>query len=465
MKKIKDKIREMFKGCMFYLTKMHPARVIVLGFALIILFGALLLTLPISSSSGESTNFVDALFTATSAVCVTGLVVVDTGTHWSSFGQTIILLLIQVGGLGFLTVGALFAIIAKKKLNLKERVLIQESLNQFDLSGIVTLVKNVLLITFFVEGIGALLLSMAFIPEMGVIQGLFFGIFHSVSAFCNAGFDLMGGIAGEFSSLTSYVSNPLIVLTISSLIVLGSLGFTVMVDILKRKGFKKLSTHSKIALITTAILILFGFLSIFIIEFNNPDTLGSLNFGGKILASLFQSITTRTAGFNTVDLSLMHEGVIFILIILMFIGASPASTGGGVKTTTIATMFLSVKAFIIGKEDVEIFKRRIDVYTIRKTIGIVFLAICIVTGGTIILCVFEPNFNLLEAGFEAMSAFTTAGLSIVGSGNLTLIGKILIMIFMFMGRVGSLTIFMAFASRNSMRHSHIRYPEDKILVG
>ena len=465
MKKLKSKISTVFKRVMVSLTKMQPARVMVMGFALIILIGAILLSLPISTNSGKGINFVDALFTATSAVCVTGLIVVDTGTYWSAFGQTIIILLIQIGGLGFMTIGTLFALIAKKKINLKERILIQESLNQFDLSGVVTLAKNVLMLTFLIEGVGAILLSFVFVPQLGFINGLFYSLFHSISAFCNAGFDLMGPVAGEFSSLTSYVVNPMIVLTITGLIVLGSLGFPVMLDVMKNRKTKKLSLHSKLALLSTGILISLGFIIIFIVEFSNPNTIGDLSLGEKALASLFQSVTTRTAGFNTIDLSLMHEGVIFVLIILMFVGASPASTGGGIKTTTIATMLLSVKAFILGKEDVEIFKRRIDVYTIRKTIGIVFLGVMIVIGGTIVLSIVEPNFNLLEAGFEVVSAFTTAGLSIRGSANLTLLGKILIMIFMFMGRTGSLTVFMAFASKNTMKHSHIRYPEDKVLVG
>lgn len=465
VKKIKTKINTILKRIMFSFTKMQPSRIIVIGFALIILIGAILLSLPISTSSGQGINFIDALFTATSAVCVTGLIVVDTGTFWSSFGQTIIILLIQVGGIGFMAMGALFAIIAKKKINLKERILIQESLNQFDLSGVVTLAKNVLMLTFLIEGIGAILLSLVFIPQLGFIDGLFYSLFHSISAFCNAGFDIMGGISGEFTSLTSYVANPIIVLTISTLITLGGLGFTVILDIVRNKKINKLSLHSKLVLISTSVIISLGFIIIFIVEFSNPDTIGNLSLSGKALASLFQTVTTRTAGFNTIDLSLMHEGVIFVLMILMFIGASPASTGGGVKTTTVATMLLSIKAFALGREDVQIFKRRIDVYTIRKTVCIMSLGIITVTSGTIILSLVEPNFNLLEAGFEVVSAFTTAGLSIGGSANLTLIGKIIIMLFMFMGRVGSLTVFMALASKNTMKPSHIKYPEEKVLVG
>lgn len=465
MKKIKTKIEQMIRKGVFFITRTPPSRIMVIGFAIIILIGAILLSLPIATNSGKQIGFLDALFTATSAVCVTGLVVVDTGTYWSEFGQSVIILLIQIGGLGFMTIATLFALIAKKKINLKERLLIQESLNQFDLSGVVALAKNVLVITFLIEGVGALLLSTVFIPQLGFIKGFFYSLFHSISAFCNAGFDLMGSISGEYSSLTSYMANPMIVLTISTLIVLGGLGFPVIIDIIKNKDIKRFSIHSKLVILTTAILVLLGFIIIFITEFNNVKTLGSLDFGGKILASLFQSVTTRTAGFNTIDLSLMHEGIIFVMIILMFIGASPASTGGGIKTTTIAILLLSVKAFITGKEDVEVFKRRIDVYTIRKTIGIVFVGGMVVIGGTVILSLTEPNFNLLQAGFEVASAFTTAGLSIVGSTHLTPVGKIIIMIFMFMGRAGSLTVVMALVSNKTAKHAHIRYPEGKVLVG
>lgn len=465
MGKLYKKTNKVFKNLVGFMTRLSPARVMVLGFAGIIFIGAILLNLPISSNTGESIGFLDALFTSTSAVCVTGLVVVDTGTYWSEFGQTVIIMLIQIGGLGFMTIATMFALISKKKINLKERLLIQESLNQFDLSGVVSLAKNVLTITFLIEGIGALLLSFVFVPKLGFLDGIFYSIFHSISAFCNAGFDLMGPISGEFSSLTSFVSNPIISLTISILIVLGGLGFPVIIDFVKNKRLNRMSLHSKITLVTTAILILIGALLIFIIEYKNPKTLGSLGWDGKILASLFQSVTTRTAGFNTIDLSIMHESAIFIIIMLMFIGASPASTGGGIKTTTFAITLLSVKSFVTGREDVEVYKRRIDGVTVRKTIGIVFIGVMAVISGTIILSIIEPEFNLLQSSFEVVSAFTTAGLSIGGSLNLTPIGKMIIILFMFMGRAGSLTILMALVSKKKSTHPNIRYPEGKVLVG
>lgn len=438
----------------------------VLGFAFIILVGAFLLNLPIASKNGESVGVINALFTATSAVCVTGLIAVDTATHWTTFGHIVIITLIQIGGLGFMTIATLFALIAKKKINLKERLLIQESLNQFDLSGLVKLTRHVLMITFIIEGIGALMLATQFIPELGFGKGVWYGIFHSISAFCNAGFDLMGSVSGPYTSLTLYVNNFTVSATVCSLILLGGLGFPVILDIIKVQKFKKLAIHSKVVLVTTAIVTALSVIVIFIVEFNNPDTMGSFSFGNKILASIFQSITARTAGFNTIDLALMHQGGIFVIIMLMFIGASPASTGGGIKTTTIATVALYVKSSILGKEDVEVYGRRLDMSIIKKSMGIFFIAISMISLGTLLISITEPQFSLVDAWFEVMSALTTAGLSIGGSPSLSIVGKILIMCYMFIGRVGSLTIFVALTAKTAKaKNTHIRYPEGKILVG
>lgn len=447
------------------INKMEPTQIMVSGFALVIFIGALLLNLPIASQSGESIGFLDALFTATSAVCVTGLVVVDTATYWSGFGHAIIIMLIQIGGLGFMTITTMFALLTKKRINLRERLLIQESLNQIDLSGLVRLTRYVLLMTFIIEGIGAMFLSTVFIPKFGFSKGTWYSVFHAISAFCNAGFDLMGGISGEFSSLTSYVNNFTITITISVLIIFGGIGYPVILDIIRNKKISKLTIHSKVVLMTTFILISIGTIFIFLVEYNNPDTLGNLPMGGKLLASLFQSITTRTAGFNTVDLSLMHQGSLFVMMILMFIGASPASTGGGIKTTTLATLILSVKSFILGKEDIEVYERRIDGLTVRKSLGIFFMAISLAAIGTLLISITEPSFSLVEAGFEVISAIATVGLSIGGSPNLSVVGKIIIMLFMFMGRVGSLTIFMAIVSKGIRKKQLVRYPEGKIIVG
>ena len=448
------------------INKLQPTQMMVLGFAFIILVGAFLLNLPIASKNGESVGVINALFTATSAVCVTGLIAVDTATHWTTFGHIVIITLIQIGGLGFMTIATLFALIAKKKINLKERLLIQESLNQFDLSGLVKLTRHVLMMTFIIEGIGALMLATQFIPELGLGKGVWYGIFHSISAFCNAGFDLMGSVSGPYTSLTSYVNNFIVSATVCSLILLGGLGFPVILDIIKVQKFKKLAIHSKVVLVTTAIVTALSVIIIFIVEFNNPDTMGNFSFGNKILASIFQSITARTAGFNTIDLALMHQGGIFVIIMLMFIGASPASTGGGIKTTTIATVALYVKSSILGKEDVEVYGRRLDMSIIKKSMGIFFIAISMISLGTLLISITEPQFSLVDAWFEVMSALTTAGLSIGGSPSLSIVGKILIMCYMFIGRVGSLTIFVALTAKTAKaKNTHIRYPEGKILVG
>ena len=458
MKKIVKKFSEI-------INKMEPTQVIVIGFALIILVGAILLSMPISTQNGERIGFLDALFTSTSAVCVTGLVAVDTATYWSFFGQLVIITLIQIGGLGFMTVTTLVALIIKKRINLKERLLIQESLNQIDLSGLVKLTRYILLTTVLIEGTGALLLSTVFIPQFGMLKGIWYSIFHAISAFCNAGFDLMGVVSGPFSSLTYYVNNFTITITISLLIILGGIGFPVILDVVRNKKLSKLNIHSKIVLFSTAVLIVFGMLFILVLEYNNPKTLGQLGFGGKILASLFQSVTLRTAGFNTIDLSVMRESSIFLMIVLMFIGASPASTGGGIKTTTIATLILAVKSFIFGKQDIEVCERRIGEITVKKSLGIFLIGITLFLIGTFIISITNPKFSLLEVEFEVVSAIATVGLSIGGSPSLSILGKIFIMIFMFMGRVGSLTIFMALASRGTKKKPPIRDPEGKIIVG
>ena len=437
----------------------------VIGFGILILFGAIILNLPISTQKGKSIGFLNALFTSTSAVCVTGLVVVDTGTYWSEFGQFVIITLIQTGGLGFMTIAPMFSLLAKKRINLRERLLIQESLNQKDLSGLVKLTRYIIMMTFAIEGIGALFLSMVYIPRFGLGKGIWYSIFHSISAFCNAGFDLMGPVSGQYSSLTYFVDSTLINVVICGLIILGGIGFPVLLDVINNKKYSKLNVHSKIVINTTGILILIGFLFIFIAEFNNKDTLGTLNIKEKFLSSLFQSVTLRTAGYNTIDLTLLSESTLFLMLILMLIGASPASTGGGLKTTTIATLFLTVKSFIIGKEDIEVYQRRISDATVKKSLGIFFIGVFISLFGTLMLTIVNPGFTLLESSFEVISAYATVGLSIGGTPSLTYFGKIIIIILMFLGRVGSLTIFIALLSKNSRIKSKIRYPEGKIIVG
>ena len=458
-------MKTILKKLLSKINTMEPAQVMVIGFGVVILFGGLILNLPIATKSGESAGFLNALFTSTSAVCVTGLIVVDTSTYWSEFGQFVIITLIQTGGFGFMTIATMFSLLIGKKINLRERLLIQESLNQRDLSGLVKLTRYIIMMTFAIEGIGALLLSMVFIPEFGLLKGIWYSIFHSISAFCNAGFDLMGTTTGEFSSLMSFVDNALINFVIGGLIILGGIGFPVILDVINNRKYSKLNIHSKIVINTSAILIILGFLFIFIAEFNNKASLGNLDMKGKLLSSFFQSVTLRTAGYTTIDLSLLKESTLFFMIILMIIGASPASTGGGLKTTTVATLFLTVKSFILGKEDIEVYQRRIGDTTVKKSLGIFFIGVFIALFGTLILTIVNPEYTLIESIFEVVSAFATVGLSIGGTPSLTVLGKILIMMLMFLGRVGSLTIFIALLSRNNKVKSKIRYPEGKIIVG
>ncbi|XAM43324.1 Ktr system potassium uptake protein B [Terrisporobacter petrolearius] len=458
-------MKTMLKKLLIKANTMEPAQVMVIGFGVVILFGGLILNLPIAAKSGKSVGLLNALFTSTSAVCVTGLVVVDTSTYWNEFGQLVIISLIQIGGLGFMTMATMFSLLTGKKINLRERLLIQESLNQRDLSGLVKLTRYIIMMTFAIEGTGALLLSMVFIPKLGLIKGIWYSIFHSISAFCNAGFDLMGPISGEYSSLMYYVDNSLINLVICGLIILGGIGFPVLLDVINNKKYSKLNVHSKIVINTTAILIAIGFLFIFIVEFNNKGSLGGLNMKEKLLSSLFQSVTLRTAGYSTIDLTLLKESTLFLMIILMLIGASPASTGGGLKTTTVATLFLTVKSFILGKEDIEVYQRRISSTTVRKSLGIFFIGVFVALFGTLMLTIVSPGFSLLESAFEVVSAFATVGLSLGGSPTLTAFGKIIIMVLMFSGRVGSLTIFIALLSRSKKIKSKVRYAEGKIIVG
>lgn len=439
--------------------KIKPVQVLVVGFALVILTGALLLTLPVSSSSGVRTPFIDALFTSTTSVCVTGLITVDTGTHWSYFGKTVIMLLIQIGGLGFMSFATLIFLVLGKRITFQERLVMQEAMNTFSLQGLVKLAKYILIFTFTVEGIGALLLSTVFIPDYGFLKGIYFSIFHAVSAFCNAGIDLIG----EFRSLTGYAENPTIILTIGSLIVIGGLGFTVWYEIFNYRKQKKLSLHSKIVLTITAILIVGGTLLMFLFEVNNPLTIAPMSFKGKILSSWFAAVTPRTAGFNSVPTADMSPAGRFLTIILMFIGGSSGSTAGGIKTTTAGILAMTVISVIKGREDTEIYERRIGKEIIYRALTITVIGFTLVMTVSMILSVTEVGASLEYIIYEATSAFGTVGLTLGLTPELTFIGKAIIIFTMFCGRVGPLTIVLALAGKHSK--NTIKYPEDKILVG
>ncbi|MGQ9825272.1 MAG: TrkH family potassium uptake protein [Desulfotomaculales bacterium] len=432
-----------------------PAKTLVAGFAFVILSGALFLCLPFASATGRPADFLTALFTATSAVCVTGLAVVDTGTYWSFWGQLIIMLLIQTGGLGFMTMATLFFLILGKKIGLKERILIRESLNQEDVAGVVRLVRGVLLFTFLTEGFFALVLSVRWYYDFGWPRCLWQGVFHAVSAFNNAGFDLFG----DFRSLTAYVDDPVVVLSVSALIVLGGLGFSVVLNLFRWRR-ERLSLHSRLVLWVTSLLLGGAFFCFLFLEWTNA--LKDLSLSGKILASLFQSVTPRTAGFNTVDIASLRPATQFFLIILMFIGASPGSTGGGIKTTTFGLLVLAAWSLARGAEETCVMRRRIPAGQVYKAIAVALLALFLVTVSVLVLNITERA-DFLSILFETVSAFGTVGLSMGLTPHLSASGRILIIMTMFCGRLGPLTLAFALARRK--KKFPVRYPEERILIG
>ena len=443
-------------------VRMTPARMIFLGFILLILLGALLLSLPISSNNGTNTNFIDALFTATSSVCVTGLVVVDTNTYWSMFGKIIILMLIQIGALGIMSVVTLLSVITGKNLGLSQRMAIKESISNYSLENIVTVFKNILKVTLIIESIGAIITSIELIPIYGPFEGIGKSIFHSVSAFCNAGFDVFGTNTDEFTSLTKFHSNFLIMLTTSALIIIGGLGFIVWDDIAKNKRFSRFTLHTKIVLIMTLVLIVSGTVLFMIFEKDNTMNVFPLHI--KVLNSFFQSVTTRTAGFNSISLSEMKPITGLITIILMFIGAAPGSTAGGIKITTFFVLIVTVISFIRGHSEVQILKRRITSDIIIKAISIVFLSFTLIVITTIVLLINNEG-SLLQSLFEATSAFATVGLSTGITPGLSNPSKYQLITTMLLGRVGIITTFAAFTTKQGKDNVTYRYPEGKITVG
>lgn len=441
--------------------KLTPYQILVLGFAGLILSGALLLMLPIAAADGTGLSFIDALFTATSAVCVTGLIVVDTGTYFSLFGQLVIISLIQAGGLGIMAMSTLMAMLIGKKINLKQRLVMQEALNQFTIAGVVRLTQYIIKVTLLIEFIGGTILAIRWYQDLG-LKGIYFGYWHAISSFCNAGFDLLGSVNGKFSSATGYVDDIVVNVVISLLIILGGIGFTVIADVWTNRRFDRLSLHSKVVLITTLVLIVFGAVVIFLLEYDNFNTLGKLSWQGKFLASYFQSVTTRTAGWNTVDLGKLTDATLFFMVILMFIGASPTSTGGGIKTSTTGVLAAAIWALIRGRQDAEMFERRIPQAIIYKAFSVMLISAVLVIFVTMMLSITEnkPFINLL---FEATSAFGTVGLTTGITPTLTTPGKMWLIVTMFAGRVGPVTLALALALKN--RKGNIQYPEGKLIIG
>lgn len=438
-----------------------PAQYISLSFLIIILLGGFVLYLPISYNSSVSPSAIDCIFTAASAVCVTGQVVLDTSITWSPFGQAWILLLIQIGGIGFVTILTAITLALKKKVSLSSRVLATESLNQNEVSNISTIIKKVSQLTLIIESIGALLLSLYFIPNYGFLKGAFFSIFHSISAFCNAGFDLMGQYSGEFSSLTSFYNNIYVNLIIVSLIILGGLGFITITELINKRSFKKISLHSKIVLSTTSFLIVTGTILIFILEYSNPNTLGPLTLGEKILTSFFQSVTTRTAGFNTIDLVSMNTATIIVFFILMIIGSSPSSTGGGIKTTTFFSSIIFAKSVILNR-DYNAFHKRIPEKIINKALTTALISIGAISLFSVLISIFEPHLNLEQITFEVISSLATVGLSLGVTPLLSTPSKILLILAMFLGRVGAITVLIAIVKTS--KNNKIKYTEESILI-
>ena len=435
---------------------MTPFQVISLGFLSVILAGSLLLMLPISSRSGQWTSFLDSLFTATSAVCVTGLIVHDTATYWSLFGQGVILLLIQIGGMGIVTVAIAIATVSGRKIGLKQRSIMQEAIAAPNVGGIVRRTEFIIKTAILIEMIGAMALLPVFCKDFGILKGIWYSLFHSISAFCNAGFDLMG-VRAPFSSLTSYVSQPVVNVTIMALIVTGGIGFLTWEDIKNNQWHvKKYRMQSKVILVVTGALILLPAIGFFFLEFSD------LPLGERIWASLFQSVTPRTAGFNTVDLTLLSEVGVMMTIVLMLIGGSPGSTAGGMKTTTVAVLFSTAISVFRQKEHTHFFGRRIPDGTISNAATIFLMYVVLfLTGGMIISGV--EGIPLLSALFETASAIGTVGLSLGITPQLGVISHMILICLMFFGRVGGLTLI--FAALSERKPNGSKYPQEKITVG
>ncbi len=430
------------------------------GFFIIILTGTLLLMLPWASKSDGGTSFITALFTAASATCVTGLVVVDTFSHWTLFGQLVILTLIQIGGLGFISIGVTVSILLRKKIGLKERGLIRESFNVIELRGMVRLTKRVICGTFFFEFTGAVILSICFIPRMGWLQGIYYGIFHAVSAFCNAGFDLMGRYS-PFSSLTAYYDHPIVTVTIMLLILIGGLGFIVWNDLAEHKWhFRKYALHTKIVVSATLVLVFAGALAFYFIEGNY--LFADMSTGGKILSSLFCAVTPRTAGFNTVDVGAMTDGSKLLTIVLMFIGGAPGSTAGGVKVTTIVVLLVYIKANLTRTVGYNIFGRRLEDDALRKAAAVFCTNLFLAVSAAIVICSLQ-NFNGIDTLLEVFSAIGTVGMTAGLTTQLNTISRILIVLLMYLGRIGSLSFAMSFTDKKKI--AHVMQPAEKINIG
>ena len=446
--------------------KFSTTQLILLSFLGMILLGSILLSLPISSATGESVPYIDALFTATTSVCVTGLVTLPTVSTWSVFGQAVILVLIQIGGLGFIAIVSGLMLLITRHMGIGHRLLIQDAFNLNTMQGLAKFVRNVLLGTFFIEAIGAALCMLVFVPQFGE-RGIWISVFHSISAFCNAGIDIFAE-----NSLCDYATNPLINAVTAALIVLGGIGYIVWWDVLRvlrsgavRKGhfWAHLTLHSKIAITTSAILIFGGGLLVLIFEFNNPATIGEMSFFDKLQVSLFQSVTTRTAGFASIPQENLRDTTSVISMAMMLVGGSPVGTAGGFKTVTLAVLVCSAFSTIRNKSEVTLFGRSVSADSVRRAVAVAVTFSCIALVSTVLLAA-ATGANLLDVVYESVSAIATVGLSRNFTGSLNVWGKLIVIVTMYLGRVGPISLAVALGSRNESQNV-ISNPEEDISIG
>ena len=445
--------------------------ILAMGFLGVIVLGGLLLWLPVCNR--QPISFMDAMFTSTSAVCVTGLVTITPAAQFTIPGQIILLFLIQIGGLGVIGCATLFFLILRKKITVKERIVLQETYNADRLGGIVGFVRKIIMGTFVVEGAGAFFYAFQFIPEYGFPKGLWYSIFHAVSAFCNAGLDILGP-----DSLAKYVDNPLMNVTTILLVIVSGIGFSVWYDVIgngrkirrhelpRRWWFTRLRLHSKLAIVTTLVLLIGGTVAVLLMEYNNPETIGGMSFGEKLMAAAFQSVTTRTAGFFTIPQASLHAETKFLSCLLMFIGGSPGGTAGGVKTTTVAMLLLACITVVKGGNDTECFGRKIAFANFRTGFAVVVVAFLTFLCGTLAITIIEPDsISVIDIMFETSSAVGTVGLTANLTGSLSRLSQAIIMVMMYMGRLGPMTLALLFAGKANPRDRIRELPEERIMIG
>lgn len=439
--------------------KLSATQIIAVSFALIIGLGTVLLMLPISSAQGQPTDFVDALFTATSATCVTGLVAGDTGTMWSGFGQTVIIIMIELGGLGFMSAATAMLFLFRKKIGLRQRMLVAQALSLEDMESVVRIQKLVIGGSLAIQGVGALILTLCFLPDFGFATAIKWGLFHSISAFCNAGFDIFG----YNDSVMHFNQNPVILGTLMLVITVGGLGFFVWEELLRVRSFKKCSVYTKLVLVTSAALVLLGTVVTLILEWDNPGTLGPMSWGGKILNSLFQSVTLRTAGFAGVDQALLTDGSKGFSVVMMLIGGSSGSTAGGLKTVTFMVLLLFIGARIRGRDSVNVFNRRIPEHKVLDAMTIIAIVVGLCMAGAVVIAATSP-INFTDSLYESASALGTVGLTAGATSLLSLAGRLIIIVFMYFGRVGVLTLSMGFLLGDRAKQRY-QYAETNLLIG